>query len=314
MAELNIKKLQELVGENLIKVLGFEYNKPACECYVHTIFMQSDGYHIETMVPYEYRRSHLALKNEFDIAQYLISIKSRFEKEFVTKWCADELSEIATKNTNYAKFLRILLSSGCNEILQNKFPQNNNPQKIFQAIKDNGYILSILRGSKENCNHTRYWLLPLPKIGETIYEKMSPVFRARVIRILEGFDAYEGKKTSVRALLPDHKFPEIRWTPDVVDENSDDMEADIIKAKFQLLTTQRNEHKREVCKKCKQTGQRGLIYGINFFYKGTEIWDITIPEVGREAEKGCIGCPWYDIQKWREELQKTIDIKRCINT
>ena len=27
---------------------------------------------------------------------------------------------------------------------------------------------------------------------------------------------------------------------------------------------------------------------------------------GKEAEIGCVGCPWYDIQKWRENLISTL--------
>ena len=28
--------------------------------------------------------------------------------------------------------------------------------------------------------------------------------------------------------------------------------------------------------------------------------------LGKAAEKGCIGCPWYDIARWREELNNII--------
>lgn len=43
--------------------------------------------------------------------------------------------------------------------------------------------------------------------------------------------------------------------------------------KFQLLDNQRNQQKREICRKCFQEGIRGTIYGINYFYEGTEVWD-----------------------------------------
>ena len=29
--------------------------------------------------------------------------------------------------------------------------------------------------------------------------------------------------------------------------------------------------------------------------------------MGGAVEVGCIGCPWYDIQKWKVEIQKKID-------
>ena len=72
---------------------------------------------------------------------------------------------------------------------------------------------------------------------------------------------------------------------------------------FQLLSNQRNQQKREVCRTCYQSGNRGKMFGINFFYHGTELWDATIPKKGKAAEKGCIGCGWYDIQKWRLALE-----------
>ena len=29
-------------------------------------------------------------------------------------------------------------------------------------------------------------------------------------------------------------------------------------------------------------------------------------ENAKEAERGCAGCPWYDIARWRRELQKRL--------
>ena len=78
--------------------------------------------------------------------------------------------------------------------------------------------------------------------------------------------------------------------------------------KFQLLDNQRNQQKREVCRKCFQEGIRGSIYGIKYFYKGTEFWDSHISIKGKAAEKGCEGCPWYDIEKWRKMLN--LEIKK----
>lgn len=83
---------------------------------------------------------------------------------------------------------------------------------------------------------------------------------------------------------------------------------EIIK-KFQLLDNQRNQQKREICRKCFQENIRGEIYGIKFFCEGTAKWNNSIPKKGKEAEKGCIGCPWYDIKKWREELNERVKEK-----
>lgn len=75
-----------------------------------------------------------------------------------------------------------------------------------------------------------------------------------------------------------------------------------IRQKFQLMTNQRNEQKREVCRKCFQTGYRGILFGIPYFYAGNELWDESIPKTGKLAEQGCFGCPWYDIDAWRKGL------------
>ena len=149
-------------------------------------------------------------------------------------------------------------------------------------------------------------MLPISRgtIGGNGYETWSPALRKRIIKLLGQYDVYETRINS--NCLPDHKFSEIRWDENTKGENPDDMTDEQIKEKFQLLTNQRNQQKREVCRSCFQTNKRGIIYGIPFFYKGSEDWDDTIPKKGKEAEKGCIGCGWYDIQKWREELIKYI--------
>lgn len=102
--------------------------------------------------------------------------------------------------------------------------------------------------------------------------------------------------------MPDHKFSEIRWDETTKTKNPDTITDDEIRNKFQLLTNQRNQQKREVCRICFQTGKRGSIYGINYFYEGSEDWNSKFPIKGKEAEKGCIGCPWYDIEEWRKHI------------
>lgn len=308
--ELSITKLQCLIQEQCtnIKVLGFESNGPACEEYIHTVFSDND-YSIETMIPYVYRRSNLELSSELQIASYLIGIESYFKKVKVINWMNKNNSENLDGDTVYSDFLRILINSGCREVPQNKFPQNNNPQKIIQTIKDRGFVLSVLRGTKNNGYQTRYWILPLPRINVMCYETMSDSFRKKVKATFNGINAFENKETNPNGILPDHKFPEIRWDENTYEENFEEMSETQIRQKFQLLDTQRNQQKREVCRACKKTQKRGEIFGIKFFYKGTEDWDPSIPQVGKDAEKGCEGCPWYDIQEWRLQLQKVIDSK-----
>lgn len=159
----------------------------------------------------------------------------------------------------------------------------------------------------DNCkkNTTHIQLLPIPRGTPTGYETFTPQLRKKIIKTLKRYDVYEERIND--NVLPDHKFSEIRWDEKTAEENPNDMTEEEIKAKFQLLTTQRNLQKKEVCRNCYQTNKRGYPYGIPFYYKGDENWDENIPKIGKEAEKGCEGCGWYDIAKWKEELIKKIN-------
>ena len=149
-------------------------------------------------------------------------------------------------------------------------------------------------------------MLPISRaiIAGNGYETWSPLLRKKILKVLKKYDAYEGKTAS--HLLPDHKFSEIRWDMETKEENPDSMsDAEIIK-KFQLLTNQRNQQKREICRKCFQSNKRGYPFGIPFYYQGDENWDTNISKTGKSAEKGCHGCGWYDLEKWRQELIKKL--------
>lgn len=302
---MKINEINVLLKDSGIVVFELRENSPACEKYIFTEFSQDD-FSIKTMIPYVYRRSGLFLETAEAVAEHLKKLKPYFTKEYINEWCLKESSKIIEDNSIYSTFLRILITSGCKEVIQSKFPQNNNPQKIIQTIKDNGFVVSVLRGKKnENGGLTRYWLLPIPMTAGTYYETMSEAFKEHVVNILGPIDVYEGKRGT--GLLPDHKFSEIRWDENTPEVNCVDMPDEKVRNKFQMTSTQRNQQKREVCRRCFKTGERGTIFGIKFFYAGTDKWDPSIPQKGKDAEVGCIGCPWYDIQKWREELQKIID-------
>ena len=73
-----------------------------------------------------------------------------------------------------------------------------------------------------------------------------------MIRLLGEINAFEAKRTSKKALIPDHKFSEIRWDEDTGEENTMEMSDEEIVRKFQLLDNQRNLQKREICRRCFQ--------------------------------------------------------------
>ena len=186
------------------------------------------------------------------------------------------------------------------------FPDNPNPQRRLQDLKDQGYTISIYPiGNKQ-------WgkmLLPIPLNTEMGYETFTPQFKNRVIRLFNGINAYEAKATAKKSLIPDHKFSEIRWDDETKGLNPMEMTDEEIIEKFQLLDNQRNQQKREICRNCFQTGQRGKLFGIDFYIKGSDKWDKRIPQKGKAAEAGCKGCPWYDIEAWRKAINKTLKKK-----
>jgi hypothetical protein len=85
---------------------------------------------------------------------------------------------------------------------------------------------------------------------------------------------------------------------------------DELKRRFQLLKKDKfgnhNQLKSRACEECKKTNTRGAPLGILFWYQGGSTWPTEIPAIGKSAEKGCVGCGWYDLQAWREALNRKI--------
>lgn len=319
--ELSLDNIQKHLKGTNITVIEFLDNTKASEFYVRTEFVQDDGFSWTTIIPYEYRRTGLKLQKEEDIAEYLKSIKKYFTREWMKSWVEKEkaecLADIEAKEKQNAEKVRLgkkateivtpyvllpLFSlKECNN--KTELPTNPNLQRRLQDLKDGGYIIPIVQYGREKTTST---LLPFPKHKETGYETFTKQFKARVIRLLKHRNAFEARVTSTKSLIPDHKFSEVRWDDETKAENPMEMTDEQIIQKFQLLDNQRNQQKREVCRKCYQEGIRGTIYGINYFYKGTKRWDPNIPTTGKAAENGCIGCPWYDIEMWRKMLNKKL--------
>lgn len=299
---MNLNILNTLLQKENIVVSGKIQNGKSSEKYVRTTFKQSSGFEWETVVPYYIRRSGLFIETEEELAKYLIAIKPFFTRQAMKKWAKIERKKWENSNAEVTKEFFFKLLSFKEET---EFPPNDNPARRIQDIKDAGYTIASIPGGPKK--KTRRVLLPIPLCNEMGYETFTPQFKARVIRLLKGINAFEARPTAEKGLIPDHKFSEVRWDDATKAENSMDMtDAEVIE-KFQLLDNQRNQQKREVCRKCFQDGKRGILYGIPFFYNGTIDWPQDVPVVGKAAEKGCIGCAWYDIERWRNELIKKLN-------
>lgn len=310
--EITVEAFTELLDNKYIIIEGFREHSKASEKYIDVTIVQKDGFSWKGSIPYFYRRTGLFIETPEELANYLNDIYPLFSKkaihEFVqtkTKRWSEDLGGKETTKGFFDKLLDLTWKS-----VQYDLPANRNWARRIQDIKEFGYTLATdtrrqVKGKYKTDTHIL--LVPIPKGGVTGYEVMSAAFKAKAISVMEAVNAYELSSANKHGLIPDHKFPEIRWDEETRAENPEEMSNPEIKEKFQLLDNQRNQQKREVCRKCFQTGKRGIIYGLKFFYSGDENWPTDIPRIGKEAEKGCVGCGWYDIQKWRDSLNELIE-------
>jgi len=302
-----VENIQKVLDSD-IKIISFREHGKASEKYIDIEICSNGSIVWRGSVPYYYRRTGLFIEKENELAEYLNGIKQYFSVENTNNFIELETkrwnNEMAGKTTTKS-FFDILLNMQWNSV-DNDLPNNPNWARRIQDIKEFGYTLATDTnkvGKDGSSKSTHILLLPVPKGGTTGYEVMSSAFKKKAIKLLGSINAFEAKKTTTHGLIPDHKFSEIRWDADTKEDNEDLTDKEII-SKFQLLDNQRNQQKREVCRKCFQTNERGIIYGIEYFYAGSKEWDNDIPKVGKEAEKGCIGCGWYDIPTWRESLNQ----------
>ena len=313
---MDLTKLQKLLKNPNIEVHGFQRHTKASELYVVTTFsFPKDKYAWEGFVPYFYRRTGLFIETDADLAAYLEKVYPLFRQQEVQRWVVAERkrwdTDLGGKEVTKGFFLA-LTNMKWNSVSYD-LPKNPNWARRVQDIKELGYTLATdtrrqVKGKNENDTHLI--LLPLPVGTATGYESFSAELKRRIIDILGGVNAYELSSANRHGLLPDHKFPEIRWDERTRDEGLEGLTDQEIKEKFQLIDNQRNQQKREACRECFQTGKRGTVFGIAYYYNGDENWPSNVPKVGKRAEAGCIGCGWYDINEWRRNLSKALKRSR----
>lgn len=296
-----------------IEQLGKREHTKASEAYIDVIFRYDVKKELKTSVPIQYRRTGTDI-NVLDnkaIDSYLSKVYDEVNPVNWNNWRKEQSEFWSEKaGAGVTKSFFDKLSENFDYCCVNcKLPNNPNWARRIQDLKEFGYTI----GTKlsEYCPHckkntTHLILLPLKRGGITGYETWSSELRKKIVSLLKSYDVFEAKQVRKEGLLPDHKFSEIRWDEETKRESLENLTNEEILRDFQLLSNQRNQQKREVCRNCYQTGKRGIIYGIPFFYEGTENWDESIPKSGKEAEKGCVGCAWYDIEKWRQELIKQL--------
>lgn len=300
------------LNKNIKLFDGRTMNTKASEEYVHVVFSYPDvNEKWDGWVPVEYRRTGVSIPatDKEALEEHLNSIYEQMHPSKYAEWKKEQDKLWGATRSVETKEIFYILSDGkwhC----RNCDISNPNFARRIQDLKEMGYTLATHVNYKcpvcGNNRSTNLILLPINRVelAGNGYETWSPALRKRIISVLGGVDVYEN--VANQHCLPDHKFSEIRWDDDTKAENPDTMTDAEIRAKFQLLSNQRNQKKREVCRNCFQTGNRGTIYGIPYFYEGGSKWDEKIPKKGKDAEKGCIGCPWYDIETWRKKVIKKL--------
>ena len=184
-----------------------------------------------------------------------------------------------------------------------------NPQSSarLRDLKKFGYTICTKKLFCEKCNkktsHDLLVMIPIFNISAvTERYHISKKLENRIKSVLYNTEAAFDYKRPAKELIIDHKFPSQRWengeTP-----NSDDMTDDEIKHKFQLLSNQTNLWKSRICDECVKTGIRGDFMGIRWYYEGDMYWRGS----SKFDEKGCIGCPWYDLNRWKKELSQSVN-------
>lgn len=291
---------------------GTRVHSKASERYVDVDFFYATSECYSTSIPIEYRRTGTEIL-ENNVDDYLEKVYIEVNPSNWQNWKNEQdifWQEKSGASVTHA-FFQALSKDFKWCCATCSLPKNPNFARRIQDIKEFGYTLAT--DTKRYCQHcekntTQIILIPLKRGGITGYETWTPILREKIIKTLECFDAYEAKSTRKEGLLPDHKFPEIRWDENTRRDSLSHLSEAEIRQDFQLLSNQRNQQKREVCRNCFQNGKRGVIYGIPFFYSGTELWDNANPKTGKMAEAGCIGCGWYDINRWRNELIEILKI------
>jgi len=287
-----------------------EHSK-ASERYVDVIFNYPEAVKFETSIPITYRRTGIEIQGD-GVDPYLENVYKELAPDKIAEWISKQKNFWEQEKPGAAitkAFFDALSLDFKWHCAKCALPKNPNFARRIQELKEFGYTIATnINKQCHNCEErtTHHILVPIARGGITGYETWSPDLRIRIISLLKNFDAYEAKFGKKEGLLPDHKFPEIRWDAQTPRSNLENLTNLEITRDFQLLSNQRNQQKREVCRACSQTGKRGMIYGIPFFFSGSELWDSKIPQKGKAAEPGCIGCGWYDIQAWRDELLKRI--------
>lgn len=226
-------------------------------------------------------------------------------------WRLESDSKWNNKNSQTYKVLKALYSGEWECRVHGPVPMvNPQPAARLKALKTNGYIICSQRRHCPVCNqrqmHDLLIMLPFVRYrfqeGNELRASMSERLKERIKKVLKNTEICFDIKRSNKELIIDHKFPSQRWKrPE--QPNPDSMSEEQIRNKFQLLSNQTNMWKSRYCDACVKDGIRGVFMGLKWYYSGNEIWDGK----NKGDEQGCVGCPWYDLNRWKKHLLEKLN-------
>lgn len=302
---LNAEELTMMVGDRNVKAKGFWTHTKAMESYVVISAFEAGAWR-EWYLPYVYRRTNTFIDSAKGLADYIKLRTPLLTAAGIETFKATMKRQLKTifgaQSTVTLPIFKKLLKN-CGGWVWNKEFTSSNPQRRIQDLKESGFTLATKIEDKK----TYHMLLPFEIVKAPTYETIPVKVRKAIFSALGNMDAFNAKPVD-RSALPDHKFPEIRWDAETAESN-DRLTENEMREKFQLVPESVNQTKREVCRNCFQTGYRGKFSGINFFYAGGDKWPVDVPEMGKTAEMGCVGCFWYDMAAWRNALNTLIEEK-----
>lgn len=183
---------------------------------------------------------------------------------------------------------------------------NPQPGARIRSLRQMGYHIATMKLECSSCGKKQYFdlLIRLPRHAADNQKRytISKALRMKILGLLPNVDCVFDETLDEKACVIDHKFPSSRWVNgETVNHTS--MTEDEIRSKFQILSNQTNLQKERYCQRCVLEGIRGSFFGIEWYYEGDSQWQGT----SKADENGCIGCPWYDVVKWKKEFNKHLN-------
>lgn len=165
----------------------------------------------EWSIPIVYPRLGLELTSEEEIAAHVAAIYAQAHPDNHADWRDEQRTFWQSSRSDVTKPIFEALVKDLAWLAYEDMPDSSNPARRVQALKELGYMVAT---RKRPGRPYEFMILPVPRGAETGYEWWSGALRKRIVRALGSYDAYEAKKVNPDHLLPDHRFPEVRWDSD----------------------------------------------------------------------------------------------------